>query len=328
LSLLPLNLACNRYDRTQLILSGHIVPEGTDLNPIALEPEEMFWRQLMFEEFDVSEMSLSAYTTLLARGDSPWVGIPVFLSRVFRHSCIYVRKGAGITEPADLNGRRIGVPEYHMTAAVYARGLLQHEYGVDLDSVTWVTGGQDEPNRPERITLPEAVRVTPIGPEATLSEMILAGELDALITARKPAIFSLEDSPIERLFPNHRLVEEQFLQRTGIFPIMHLLVIRKEIVDRNPWLPVSLYKAFAEAKAAATAALLDTNALAVSLPWMVAEAERMVELFGGDFWPYGVAENKAVLEAFCGYMFEQRLTDRLLRPEDLFSPSTLLLSHV
>lgn len=325
---LPLTLACNVYDRTEPILAGRIVPEGVRLNAMASPIEETFWRQLQFQEFDVSEMSLSAHTMLLSRGDSPWVGLPVFLSRVFRHSCIYVRRAAGIRSAADLAGRRVGVPEFHMTAAVYVRGLLRHEYGVDLDSIRWFTGGQDEPGRRERVDLPPEVRVQPIGPDQTLGTMLVEGEIDALITARMPAVYLAGDERVARLFPEYVGVEEDYYRRTRIFPIMHLVVVRRSLTERHPWLAGNLYKAFYAAKQEALQAMYDINALRFSLPWVVPEIERTRTVFGDDFWPYGLENSRPTLEAFCGYMHEQRLTARPVAPEELFAPQTLEESRV
>jgi 4,5-dihydroxyphthalate decarboxylase len=325
---LHLTLACNVYDRTLPILTGRVVPDGVRLNAIASPIEETFWRQLRFQEFDVSEMSLSAHAMLTSRGNSPWVGLPVFLSRVFRHSCIYVRRGAGIREPADLAGRRVGVPEYHMTAGVYVRGLLQDEYGVDLDGVTWFTGGQDEPGRRERVDLPPEVRVHPIGPGRTLGGMLVEGEIDALVTARMPAVFLARDGRVERLFPDYPRVEEEYYRRTRIFPIMHLLVVRRSLAERHPWLPMSLYKAFRAAKEEVLREMYDINALRVSLPWVVPEMERTRAVFGDDWWPYGLEPSRPTLEAFCRYMREQRLVARPLAPEELFAPQTLEESRI
>jgi 4,5-dihydroxyphthalate decarboxylase len=327
---LRLSFACGRYDRVQPLVDGRVAVEGCDVNVIHLDPEELFWRMLRHEEFDAAEMSLGSFAMLLARGDDRFVGIPVFPSRSFRHSAIWVRDGGGIGVPGDLDGARIGVPEYQMTASVWVRGLLQHELGVDVPSVTWRTGGLDQPGRVERqpLRVPDWVKVEPIPADRTLVEELLDGGIDALTAPRVPAEFRRPGTALRRLLPDWAERERASFTATGIFPIMHLVVLRSEVVERSPWLPASLTKALTEAKDVALAGLADAPALRHTMPFLLAALEEQAEVFGADPWPYGLEPNRRTLEVFLGYLREQGLLESDLAPEALFAPSSLDRSRI
>ena len=276
-------------------------------------------------EFDCAEMSLSSYSVSLSRPERSFVAIPIYPSRFFRHSCIYVNADAGIEEPKDLIGKRIGNPEYQMTAPVWIRGILSDHYGVPVDSVTYVTGGEEEPGRSEKLELdlPANIRVEPIGPTQTLSRMLQDGEIDALYTARMPSSFRTGGGRVKRLFENYVNVERQYFRDTGIFPIMHTVAIRRDVYEANRWVAQSLYKAFVEAQRRTYADLQDTAALKAMLPWLTAHVEDARQEMGDDFWPYGLERNRKTLETFLRYHHEQGLSKRLLSVDELFAPESL-----
>ena len=325
MSKLRLSLACWNYDRTRALADGSVQPDGIELTNLNLPVEETFFRMLRHREFDVAEMSLSSYAVSLSREPQPFVAIPVFPSRFFRHSCIYVNASAGIREPRDLVGKRVGTPEYQMTAPVWIRGILAEHYGVPVDSVTYFTGVEEEPGRDEKIALdlPPDVRVQRIGATQTLAAMLDAGEIDALHTARMPSTFRPGNPNVRRLFDDYVRVEQQYFRDTGIFPIMHTVVIRRDVYEKNRWIAQSLYKAFAEAQRRAYDDLYVTAALKAMLPWLTAHVEEARALMGTDYWPYGFALNRATLATFLRYHHEQGLSKRLLTPEELFAPETL-----
>jgi 4,5-dihydroxyphthalate decarboxylase len=320
-----LTLACWDYDRTRALSDGRVTVEGVDLNYISLPVEETFFRMVRFREFDAAELSLSSYVISLLRDDPAFLAIPVFPSRFFRHSCIFVSKRAGIREPKDLIGKRVGVPEYQMTASVWIRGILQDEYSVDPASVTYMTGGEEEPGRDEKLALnlPEKIKLKAIGPQQTLSRMLADGEIDALYTARTPSTFYTQPEKVGRLFDNYVEVERAYFRKTKIFPIMHVIVLRRDIYRAHPWLAQALYKAFARAKQITYQDLQITAALKSSLPWQIAAVEEATALMGPDWWSYGFAENCAVLETFLRYHHEQGLSSRQFHPAELFAPETL-----
>jgi len=324
MSKLRLSLGCWDYDRTRALMDGTVVPDGIDLNYLNMPVEETFFRMLRHREFDVAEMSLSSYTVSLFKPERPFIAIPVFPSRFFRHSCIYVNAGAGIREPKDLIGKRIGTPEYQMTAPVWIRGILDEHYGVPVDSVTYVTGGEEEPGRPEKlkIDLPPNIKVEQIGPTQTLSQMLLDGEIDALHTARMPSTFLTGKGKVTRLFPDFEAVEREYFRNTGIFPIMHTLVIRREIYEANRWVAQSLYKAFVQAQQVAYQNLRETAALKIMHPWLLGNMEAVIKEMGEDFWAYGFENNRKTLETFLRYHHQGGLSKKLLTPEDLFAPET------
>ena len=266
MSRLNLSLACWRYDRTEALANGTVRPDGIDLNFMALDVEETFFRMLRNQEFDVAELSMSSYCVTLGRENPPFIAIPVFPSRFCRHSCIFVSEKSGIREPADLAGKRIGVPEYQMTAPVWIRGILQDEYGIDPASVTYLTGGEEEPGREEKLklNLPERFRLEAIGPEQTLSRMLADGEIDALYTARAPSTFYSEKGKVRRLFSDFVDVEKAYFAKTGIFPIMHVIAIRRSVYERDRWIAQALYKAFSETQRQAYEDLLISASLAAA----------------------------------------------------------------
>lgn len=302
-----------------------VVPDGIDLIYLNMPVEETFFRMLRHREFDVAEMSLSSYVMSHFTEDRPFVAIPVFPSRYFRHSSIYVNAAAGIREPADLVGKRVGSPEYQMTAPVWIRGILSDEYGVKVDDVTHYTGGEEEPNRPEKLALdlPENIRIKRIGPTQTLSAMIRDGEIDALFTARKPSSYGGPNGGVRRLFEDFVDVERAYFRKTNIFPIMHTIVIRREIYEAHRWIAQSLYKAFAEAQLRIYRELEETAALKVMLPWLNAHVEDVRRIMGDDYWSYGFKQNRETLDTFLRYSYEQGLSKRRLRAEDIFVPETM-----
>jgi len=316
---LRLTLACGPYDRTQALAEGTIAPEGIELVYIALQPAEIFWRMLQFRDFDVAEMSLSNYTSLVSQGDAPFVAMPVFPSRVFRHGYFFINADAGIREPRDLVGKRGGVPEYSMTAAVYMRGLLQHEYGVQPRDITWVQGRADRLGR----KLPPEIRLSQAAAGSELGDLLERGELDFLMTANNPLTFRRGSPKVKRLFPNYAELEKDYYRRTKIYPIMHTIVIRREIYERDPWVALSLYKAFLAAKDRAHRLLAETGSPKASLAWLQPLIEEERRIIGEDWFPYGIDANRASLGALLQYNYEQGLSDRLLKIEELFAPSTL-----
>ena len=325
MSKLRLTLACWNYDRTRALLDARVRPDGIDLNCLTLPVEETFFRMLRHREFDAAEMSLSSYVLSLFQSDRPFIAIPVFPSRFFRHSCIYVHAASGIGEPKDLVGKRIGMPEYQMTAPVWIRGILSDEYGVPVTSVTYVTGGQEDPGRLEKLPLdlPPDIRVERIGPAETLSAMLARGDIDALYTARMPSSFRSGHGAVKRLFEDFPTVERDYFRRTGIFPIMHTVVIRRDVYERDRWVAQSLCKAFYAAQQATYEDLSQTAALTTMLPWLTAHVEETRREMGDDFWPYGLERNRRALTTFLRYSQEQGLAKQRLEPEQLFAPETL-----
>lgn len=325
MSTLRLSLGCWDYDRVTPLMDGRVRPDGIDLNFLNMPVEETFFRMLRHREFDVAELSLSSYTVSLNKPERPFVAIPVFPSRFFRHSCIYVNAEAGVRTPRDLIGKRIGTPEYQMTAPVWIRGILAEHFGVPVDSVTYLTGGEEEPGRPEKLKLdlPPNIRVEPIGPTQTLSQMLLDGEIDALYTARMPSSFRTGGGRVKRLFEDYPEVERRYFRDTGIFPIMHTVAIRREVYEANRWIAQSLYKAFCAAQRVTYESLQETAALKAMLPWLTAHLEQTRAEMGEDYWPYGLAPNREALATFLRYHHAQGLSKRLLTPEELFAPETL-----
>jgi 4,5-dihydroxyphthalate decarboxylase len=322
---LRLTFACWSYDRTHALADGSVRPEGIELVYLNQPVEETFFRMARYREFDCSEMSLSSYTASLGSDEPPFIAIPAFPSRFFRHSCIFVSAKSGIRRPEDLKGRRIGVPEYQMTAPVWIRGILSDDYGVKVSDVEHLSGGEEEPGRDEKLKLdlPKDIRLRPIGEGQTLSRMIADGEIDALVTARAPSTFEKQPDKVRRLFPDYVETEKAYYRRTKIFPIMHTVVIRRDLYRKNPWVAQSLYKALVEAKAKAMALYRQTAALPAMLPWTVAHVEEARREIGEDWWPYGLEPNRHVLDTFLRYHHEQGLSKRRLAPEELFAKETL-----
>jgi len=320
---LKLTFACCRYDRMEALRAGEVAVEGIELNTLVFgSGREIFDRMVGGREFDVSELSASEFISMMGRGDCPFVAIPVFPSRVFRHGFIFVNTRAGISAPKDLEGRRVGVPLYSQTAAIWARGHLAHQFGVRLDTIRWVQGavekpgGHGSPHAPPLLK-PVALEVNAGG--RSLEQLLAEGAIDALIGSRKPPSFG-RDPAIARLFPDYRTVEREFFATTGIFPIMHLIALRRDLYERHPWVATSLYQALVEAKARALRRLRYAGSLAAMLPWLIAEVEEVDALFGGDAWPYGIAPNRPTLEALVRYMAEQDFIARPMPIEELFVP--------
>ena len=322
---LRLTLACWDYDRTRALMDGTVTAEGIELLYLNQPVEETFFRMLRYREYDAAEMSLSSYVASLQKADPPFIAIPAFPSRFFRHSCIFVSAKSGIRRPEDLKGKRVGVPEYQMTAPVWIRGILSDDYGVKVTEVEHLSGGEEEPGRDEKLKLdlPPEIRLRPIPGDKTLSRMLADGELDALVTARAPSTFHTQPDKVRRLFPNYEAVEKNYYRRTRIFPIMHTVVIRRDVYEKNRWVAQTLYKAFLAAKEKAYALYNQTAALPAMVPWLLAQVEDTRREMGEDWWPYGIEPNRSTLETFLRYHHEQRLSKRRFKPEELFAPETL-----
>lgn len=325
MSRLKLSFACWNYDRTRALMDGTVPVDGIDLNYLNLPVEETFFRMARFQEFDVAEMSLSSYCVTLTKPERPFVALPIFPSRFFRHSCIYVNANSGIQTPKDLIGKRIASPEYQMTAPVWIRGILADHYGVPVDAQPYFFGGEEETGRIEKmkLQLPPNIQVHPIGPTQTLSKMLHDGELDALYTARMPSSFLKGDGKVKRLFENYVDVERAYFRETGIFPIMHTVVIRREVYEANRWIAQSLTKAFIQAQRKTYEDLYETAALKAMLPWLTAHVEDARREFGDDWWSYGLEKNRKTLETFTRYHHEQGLSPRQLDVAELFAPESL-----
>ncbi len=321
MSRLHLTLAISEYDHTRDVCSGAVAVDGVDLTHLSLPIEEMHFRFTKFREWDVSEMSLGKYISLLSQDDRSMVAIPVFPNRAFRHSAIYVRRESELTDPTQLTGKRVGVPEWAQTAGVYARGVLMHQHGLRLSAIEWWQAGVNQPGRIEKVKLrlPEGVRLHR-APEKTLSGMLISGELDAAITAHPPEPFKRGDPGIVQLFHDVQTVEEAYWRTTGIFPIMHIIAMTREVYERHRWVAMNLYKAFDEARRRSVERISELTASRVPVPWMRDYADRWRGLFGPDYWPYGLEPNRTTLDAFCQYAFEQGVCHRKVAAEELFPP--------
>jgi len=324
MSKLRLSIAMGDYDRTRAIYDGRVQIDGIDPVCMLQVPEEMFFRAFRHHAYDVSEISFSSYVVSLTRPDPHYVAVPVFLSRAFRHTSIYVNRKAGISKPEDLKGRRIGIAEYQLTANVWARAILEDDYGVAPSDVEWVRGGMDTPGRPEKlkIDLPPSVRVTPAPDGATLNAMLAEGEIDAFIGPRAPRSFQEGDPRVGRLFEDTVSVAEDYYRRTRRFPIMHLLGVRRSLAEEHPWIPGALLKAFSAAKKLSQEALDDTSATKVTMPFVEDTLHRARSLIGPDFWSYGVGANHDILDYFLEQHHRQGLSTRRVAVEELFHPST------
>lgn len=320
---LALTMACGPYDRMEALRTGEIRPEGIDLTYLAIQsPPEIFARMIKTGSFDIAEMSSAHYLTMKSRGHFPFTAIPVFPSRAFRHGFIFINTGAGIATPRDLEGKRIGVQEYRQSAAVWIRGMLADEYGVDPAGITWFEGGVDAPRRADADMdlRPEApVDIRLVGPDQSLGGMLAAGEIDALIGARRPRVLA-ESPAVARLFPDYHAVERDYFGRTGIFPIMHTVVIRDELYAANPWVAESLCKACASAKDLAGERMRFSGAMRYMLPWLFDAIDEIDEVFGGDPFVYGLEANRATLETLVRYLREQSFISGEPKLETLFAP--------
>lgn len=330
MSRLSITIATWDYDRVRPLVDGRVRVEGCDVNYITMPVEECFERAYFHREFEVAEIGFSPYLIALSRGTPPYVAVPAFLSRMFRHSSVYVRSDRGIAGPADLKGRRIGVPEYQMSAVLWFRGFLQDEHGIAAGDIDWVQGGLENPGRRDKfpLNLPAGFPLSAAPEGATLSQMLADGALDAVMSARRPSCFVAGHPQVRRLFPDYRAAEQDYYRRTGVFPIMHAVGIKRELLERQPWLAASVYKAFVQAKRISDAEFVETTALKIGLPWVTAEFDATQDVMGADFWSYGIAGNRKTLEAMARYSYEQGLAVRLLSVEEMFAPSTFSETQV
>jgi len=294
-----------------------------------LDPEEIFFRAFRHADFDVCELSLSSYSVKTADGTSPYIAVPVFPSRAFRHTSVYVRTDR-IKSPADLKGRRIGVPEYQLTANIWVRLFLEEDYGIRPSDITWVRGGYEHPGRIEKISLnlPDDVKVENARADATISDLLASGEIDAVIGPRAPSCFDRGHPNVGYLFADPQATATEWYRRTRLFPIMHTLGIRRTLVEKHSWLPVAIYKAFERSKAVALAKLSDTSATKVTLPFVEEQLGAARRLMGEDFWSYGLEANREVLRRFLERHHAEGLSSRLLSPEELFHASALELHKI
>lgn len=317
------------YDRTRRLYTGEVAPEGIRMRYLHTAIEDLFWRQGKYGEFDVAEYSVGAYLSTVDDPDRPFVALPVFPSRLFRHSSVYVRDDANVSEAADLNAGVIGTPEWSMTASLWMRGILGEHHGVDLASIRWRTGGLEEPGRQEKapVTPPAYFDVSRIDDEDTLSEQLIRGELDGLITARAPRAFLQGDPRIRRLWPDFRAVERAYFEATQIVPIMHVVVVKRSVLTAHPWVANNLVDAFERARKPVQRELIDTAVCTTSLIWESSYAEAEKDILGDPF-RCGVAENLAALQALLAYAHEQGFSERPLRLEDVFVPSTVSAARV
>src|SRR5476649_219537 len=320
---LNLSVAVRDYDRTRPLSDGLVQIDGVDPVFMALDPEEIFFRAFRHAEFDICELSLSSFTVKTAQGTCPYVGVPAFVSRAFRHTSIYVRTDR-IKTPSDLKGKRVGVPEYQLTANVWARSILEDDHGVKPSDIRWVRGGIEDADRPEKISikLPPDVRLEDAPEGKSISALLAEGAIDGFMAPRPPSL--PKNTPnVGWLFPDPVAAAKDYFKRTGIFPIMHVVGVKRELADKHPWLPGAVFKAFEQAKAVALEQLSDTSATKVTLPFVEERLAEARTLMGDDFWSYGVAPNRKTLETFLRHHHSQGLSSRLVTPEELFHPGTL-----
>lgn len=328
---LQLSYAGHLSDRLQDLYYGVVRPEAIDLQFLPLPPYQAFPR-LLAGEFHCGEMSFSTWVIRTARAKAsgeklPFVAIPAFPSRTFRHDAIYVNRKAGIARPEDLAGRRVGVPEYAMTAAVWARGMLQHEHGVKPADIHWVTGGLQQAGRKalNEVSIPGVeIRAET---RAALNDMLTSGEIDALIAPQLHPGVRDGRPEVGYLYPDPSAAAREYFRKTGLFPIMHVVVVRRDVYEQHPWVAVSLYRAFCAAKDNALQRLEVEEPPPISLPWLHAYGQSIRALMGRDYWPYGIEPNRKVIEALCGYVQEQGLAANRVASEDLFAPNVLALAE-
>jgi len=321
MSKLRLSIAIGDYDRNRPLIDGAVQIDGVDPVFMTLPPEEIFFRAFRTQDFDICECSLSSFSVKTALGQCPYVGVPAFVSRAFRHTSIYVRTDR-VKKPEDLKGRKVGVPEYQLTAIVWARAILQDDFAVAPRDIHWIRGGIEHAGRPEKFTiaLPEGVRLDDAPAGMTISELLARGEIDAFIAPRPPT--TLGQRNIGWLFSDPVAAAKDYYRRNGIFPIMHLIGVRRTLAEQHPWLPAAVFKAFEQSKARALAHLSDTSATKVTLPFVEERLKEARELMGDDFWSYGLEPNHKTLATFLRHHHAQGLSSRLLKPEELFHPST------
>jgi 4,5-dihydroxyphthalate decarboxylase len=323
MSKLELSVAVGDYDRTRALIDGSVAIDGVDPIYMTLVPEEIFFRAFRAAEFDICELSLSSYTVKTAQNNSPYIAVPAFVSRAFRHTAIYVRTDR-VKKPQDLKGRKVGLPEYQLTANVWARALLDDDYGVKPADIHWIRGGIEEPGRPEKlaIKLPPGVQLDNAPEGATISGLLEAGEIDGFIAPRPPSLVAKGHPNIGWLFPDPVAVAKDYYKRTQLFPIMHVVGVRRTLVEKHPWLPGAVFKAFQEAKAVGVEKLSDTSATKVTLPFVEEALKNARDLMGDDYWSYGVEQNRKVLDYFLGQHHAQGLSSRRVSVDELFHPGT------
>lgn len=323
MSKLQLSIAMGDYDRTRALLDGHVQIDGVDPVCMTLSPEETFFRAFRNIEFDISEMSFSSYLVKASLGQSDYVAVPVFLSRAFRHTSMYVRTDR-IKRPEDLKGRKIGVPEYQLTANVWARAILEDDHGVKPRDVTWVRGGIDQPGRPEKIKLqlPPDIHLENAPDGTTISDLLDRGDIDGFMAPRPPGGAASRNPKIGWLFSDPTSAAKDYYKRTGVFPIMHVVGVRKKLAQQHPWLPAAVMKAFEQAKSFALGRLADTSATKVTLPFVEEQLKAAKELMGEDYWSYGVPANRATLETFLRHHYGQGLSARTMSIDEIFHPTT------
>ena len=323
MSKLSLSVAVGPYDRTRALIDGSVQIDGVEPACMTLSPEEIFFRALRHAEFDICELSLSSFTVKTAQGGGPYVGVPAFVSRMFRHTAIWVRTDR-IKKPEDLKGKRVGLPEYQLTANVWARAILEEDYGVKPSDIHWIRGGIEDADRPEKISisLPKDVRLEDAPKGKSISRLLADGEIDGFIAPRAPSL--PRNTPnVGWLFPDPVATASDYFKRTGIFPIMHLVGVRRTLAEQHPCLPGAVFKAFSQAKDKALELMSDPSASKVTLPFIEERLTEARALMGDDFWPYGLDANRKTLEAFLRHHHAQGLSSRLVKPEELFHPGTL-----
>ena len=327
MSKLSLTMAIPEYDHTRDVVSGRVPVEGIDLTCLIYPVEEIFYRFIVYKEFDVAEISFAKYSALIAQGNTDFFALPIFPSRVFRHSSLYVRDGGSVKTITDLKGRKVGIPEWAQTAAVYSRGFLQDQYGIELSSIHWVQAGVNQPGRVEKVDLklPKGVEITRIA-DKSLNEMLLSGEIDAALVARAPDAFVKGNPKIRRLFDDFMDVETDYYKKTGIFPIMHAVAVRRDVLDKNPWVARNLFTAFEEAKRRSIERVQEATISLFPIPWYFEHARRGMELLGKDYFPYGIEPNRKTLEAFLKWGHEQGVCKRLVDVDEMF-PDSLHSTH-
>ena len=329
MSRLPITVATWDYDRVRALIDGRVRIEGCDVNYLTMPVEECFERAFFHGEFEVAEIGFSPFLIALSRGPTSYVAVPVFLSRMFRHSAVYIRCDRGIEGPADLRGKTIGVPEYQMSAVMWFRGFLKDEFGIETKDINWVQAGLENPGRRDKfpLNLPEGFPLTSRN-DVSLSQMLADGELDGVMSARTPSCYTKGHPQVRRLFPDYRAAERDYYKKTGIYPIMHALGIRRDIYDKNRWLAASLFKAYLQAKRLADAEFVETAALKIGLPWITAEYESTVAALGPDFWSYGVEPNRKTLATMARYSYEQGLSVREVAVDEMFAEGNLSETRV
>lgn len=322
---LRLSLAMGDYDRTRPVADGRVKIDGVDPAVMLLTPEEMFFRAMRHQAFDICELSLSSYSISVARGDPHYVAVPVFLSRAFRHTSVYIRTDKGIEKPEDLKGRKIGIAEYQLSANVWVRGILEEDHGVKPSDIHWIRGGMDTPGRPEKIKveLPKDVTLEPAPDGKSLNQLLMDGEIDGFVGPRAIRCFDEGHPKVGRLFKDSFAAAEAYYKRHGVFPIMHVLAVRRSLAETHPWLPGALLKAFTQAKQMAQEALRDTSATKVTMPFVEDSLNRAHALMGPEIWSYGLPGNEKTLDTFLGYHHAQGLSPRRVQVEELFHPATL-----